>query len=424
MKARLSSVLLSCLLLPTGCKNGGPQKSDAGESPQAAAEPAALVAGPLNQRGFAGGSGLRPKVAIRVDQPLPRDPALNETRDAVRALRPDSGASRQSLSFVAHLRMPTSPALAREANAVTIDAAKKRLELRLDGFAESAHLRITLGSPGFLFRWGTELRARADLLGAIIITPAEEDAAMPYRVVPHGAVRALLNERRVDVAPLSNASVKDAGDGPRRFGQRTRRAEVTTRAGKATIDLLPVRDLGEGGALLCFMLLDWLAAMPNETVCKVDEIPAYADFRWSTRGGILFEIDSLERRSDSTSLEVPPARARFEAQAPAPLTFSLLLTRVELAALHNVAVEVPREASDAAVAQAEGLQVTNNSDELRVFFLEGVPVAWLRPGAQLVVPALLHGRYVAEWRTFLGEVRAEAKSVVVPGVFESDTKAK
>jgi hypothetical protein len=361
---------------------------------------------------------------MRVDQPLPRDPTPSETRDPARPQRPDAGAARQTLSFVAHLRTIGGPTTTREANTATIDTAKKRLELRLDGFAESAHLRITLGSPGFLFRWGTELRARADLLGAIMVTPVEEDPTMPYRVVPHGSMRSLLNERRVDMAPLSNATVKDAGDGQRRFGQRTRRAEVATRAGKATIELLPARDVGEGGALLCFMLLDWLAAMPNEAVCKVDEIPAYADIRWSSRGGLLFEIDAIERRSDSTSLEVPPSRSRFESQAPASLASSLLLTRVELAALHTVAVELPPDLSDASVAQIDGLQVSNNSEELRVLFLEGVPVAWLRPGAQLVVPSLLHGRYVAEWRTFLGEVRTEAKSIVVPGVFESDPKTK
>jgi hypothetical protein len=132
----------------------------------------------------------------------------------------------------------------------------------------------------------------------------------------------------------------------------------------------------------------------------------------------------MERRADSTVLEVPPSRSRFEPRAPPTLPSSLLLTRVELAGLHTVSVEVPREPSDAGVTPPDGLQVTNNSDELRLLFLDGVPVLWLGPGAQLVVPALLHGRYMAEWRTFLGEVRAEARSVVVPGALEADLKVK
>ncbi len=411
--------VLSCAALLCACRTEDPKKPDAGESPQASAEPAALVAGPLHQGGFAGGGGLRAKAAMRVDQALPRDPSGAELKEPQRNARGvDAGVVRQSLSFVAHLRVQDVAPPSKEANATAIDAARKRLDLRIDGLAESAHLRITLGSPGFLFRWGTELRARADLLGAIVVTPVEEDATSPFRVVPYGALRAVLGERRFDVAPLSNATVKGVPDGPKRFGQRTRRVDVTARAGRATIDLLPARDLGEGGSLLCFMLLDLLAALPDETVCKVDEIPAYAEIRWLGRGGLVFELDSIERRTEQ-SIEVPPAHSRFEPGAPTQIVSSLLLTRVELATLHTVAIEAPREASDAAARPPEGLHVTNNSDELRVLFLEGVPVAWLQAGAHLVIPSLLHGRYVAEWRTFLGEARSEPKSVAVPGVFES-----
>ena len=420
MNARL---LIASLIVLCACKPDGPQKPDASESPQAAAEPAVLVAGTLNQGGFAGGGGLRPKAAMRVDQAPPREPSWTESREAPRTIRgSDAGAVRQGLSFIAHLRVEDTAPPSREANATAIETSRKRLDLRLDGFAESAHLRITLGSPGFLYRWGTELRARADLLGAIVVTPVEEDATSPFRVVPHGALRAVLGERRFDVAPLSNAVVKETSEGSKRFSQRTRRVDVAARAGRATIDLLHIHDLGEGGALLCFMLLDLLAALPNEIVCKVDEIPAYAEIRWTSRGGLLFEIDTIERRAEQ-SIEVPPSRSRFEPGAPTPIASSLLLTRVELAALHTVAIDVPPQSSDAAALPAEGLHVINNSDELRVLFIEGVPVAWLQAGAHLVIPALLRGRYVVEWRTFLGEGRSEPKSIVVPGVLESELKA-
>ena len=100
---------------------------------------------------------------------------------------------------------------------------------------------------GFLLPQGTELRARVDRYGHVLIMPAED----AYRVAEPGALRALLSERRLDVAPVSPVDVVSGGEGQRRLNLRTRRVDLATRAAKATLELSAFRDAGDGGALVC-----------------------------------------------------------------------------------------------------------------------------------------------------------------------------
>jgi hypothetical protein len=65
-----------------------------------------------------------------------------------------------------------------------------------------------------------------------------------------------------------------------------------------------------------------------------------------------------------------------------------------------------------------GLLLVNASDELRVVWIDGVPVAWVASGAQLALPMLLRGRYALQWRTFLGDSWERADTIVVPGTSE------
>jgi hypothetical protein len=56
----------------------------------------------------------------------------------------------------------------------------------------------------------------------------------------------------------------------------------------------------------------------------------------------------------------------------------------------------------------------NSTDELRFAWLDGVPVAWLAPGARETIATLLRGRYTLAWRTFLGDVADPVQTIVVP----------
>ena len=70
------------------------------------------------------------------------------------------------------------------------------------------------------------------------------------------------------------------------------------------------------------------------------------------------------------------------------------------------------------MAPDAGLTLVNSSDELRVAWVDGVPVAWVAPGGRQGLGSLLRGRYTVQWRTFLGDTWDPPATVAVPGVSE------
>jgi hypothetical protein len=142
-----------------------------------------------------------------------------------------------------------------------------------------------------------------------------------------------------------------------------------------------------------------------------------------TRGALTFDATSMTRRTDMPlqELAAPPASATFEPGAPAPQPADTLLPRGELASFRTAPVDVPGPGSrDARAPSPEtGLVLVNTTDELRVVWLDGVPVAWVAPGGQESLPTLVRGRYVVQWRTFLGDSWSPPETVGVPGVSES-----
>jgi hypothetical protein len=265
---------------------------------------------------------------------------------------------------------------------------------------------------------GTEIRARTDRYGHVLLWPHEST----YRVVAPGALRALFGERRLDVAPLSGAELLPIGDGARRFNYRTRKVEVTTRAAKATFEIASIAGAGEGGTLLCRALLDLMNAPPSTPLCTTDDMPLHADLRWTTKGAIAFDVVSLARRTDLalSQLAAPPPSLAFVPSPPPPLNSETMLTRSELAAFRTAPVEVPVSADTDAkappLAPDSGLLLVNSSDELRFAWIDGAAVAWVAPGAREQLTALLRGRYVLQWRTFLGDAFEPGQLVTVPGV--------
>ena len=116
---------------------------------------------------------------------------------------------------------------------------------------------------------------------------------------------------------------------------------------------------------------------------------------------------SLTRRSDlaASQLAAPPAALAFAPSPPPPLNSETMLTRSELAAFRTGPVDVPLSADVDAKAPPpdSGLVLVNTSYELRFAWIDGVPVAWIAPGAREQLTALQRGRYVLQWRTFLGD---------------------
>jgi hypothetical protein len=387
-----------------GCRGNG-TASDAPEkreSPQASAQPALLAAAtappsatPLSTTLEAG----PPPSSFRGDEVLSADALLRESVGYTlsAALRPTD---------------LTGSARAPEVNPTGLDAARKATELRLGIDLTPSRMRVVIQGRGFVLPADTEIRARTDRYGHVVVWP---DGAS-YRPLAPGSMRALLGERRFDVAPITSAEVVPRGDGARRIGIRTHKLDVSTRAAQGSFEIGKLDGAGDGGALLCRLLLDLMNAPPGTSMCGPDELPVRAELRWTSHGALVFELTGALRRTDmsSATLLVPPQNAAYAATAFPTTGVATMLSPQELAAFRYNDVEVPTSAT----APMDVLLVSNPSVELRLLFLDGIPVAWAAPGARGEVRGLHRGRYVAQWRTFLGDSVENALVQPVPGVMQ------
>jgi hypothetical protein len=418
---KLARFAFSVLTLVGGCKGGTAiDPLDAAPSPQAKAEPAPLAnvpptaGGTPSTSGVADG-GVTPE-PLRSDRPLPADSAKevaheSSGKEPARDTRDLAGYWMQA---VVRSGEGPGPLRAPETNVQAIESTRRKTEAHIAIEASASRARFVL-SGGFVLPQGTELRGRLDRYGHVLLWPGEDS----YRIVEPGALRALFGERRLDVAPMSQANAVPKGDGARRLNMRTRRVDVWTRAAEATVELGTVRESGDAGTLVCRLLLDLMSAPPSTSVCATDEVPLHAELRWTTRGALVFDVTSVARKGDipAQDLAVPPASAVFTASPPTLATADTLLQRGELVAMRTAPVDVPpASARDAQAPPGDvGLLLVNSTDELRIAWIDGVPAAWVSAGGRLLLPWLLRGRYVLQWRTFLGDAWDPPETVVVPG---------
>ncbi|HVJ93628.1 MAG TPA: hypothetical protein VM580_27690, partial [Labilithrix sp.] len=131
------------------------------------------------------------------------------------------------------------------------------------------------------------------------------------------------------------------------------------------------------------------------------------------RGSLVFELTGALRRTDiaSAGLLVPPSTASFSPGPLSPPGVIPMLTAQELAALRTNDIDVPSDPND-----GDALVVANPTVALRILYLDGVPVASASPGAHAEVVGLHRGRYVAQWRTFLGDAVEPPVTQTVPGI--------
>jgi hypothetical protein len=300
--------------------------------------------------------------------------------------------------------------------------ARRKSEPSLTVDLMPGHARAVL-IQGFVLPDGTELRARADRFGYVVIRP-EGDS---YRVASSGALRALLGEGLFDAAPQSSAEVLSRGEGARRLGRSTRRLEVTTRVAKGSFELAHVADVGDGGSLVCRIFLDLMSAKPGASPCADGEVPLHVELRWTLQppqpggrprlsGVSVFDAVSLNRRSDlsATTFLTPPPTALFLPKGEPVVGAHLFLTHADLIGL--------RFGSDPAAHTSDppaALSLHNSTDELRYAWLDGVPLAWLAPGGRLDVMGLPHTKATVQWRTFLGDAIDAAETVTLPATVDA-----
>jgi hypothetical protein len=333
--------------------------------------------------------------------------------------------------------LPPEPVpYARDVPGVTVDAAfrfrdvpppPRAPEVSVEGLREAQKaagltLKIDLSEPGrmraeltgaaFPLAPHTEIRARSDHYGNLVVWPG----GAGYRTVPPGALRTVLGERRLDVTPLSPAVPRAQGDG-RRLGIPVRKVELSSSVATIRLELGKVSESGEGGALLCRALVELGGVDPRTSACQPGEVPLFAGYAWQEGGGISFEVSAIARRGDlsATSLLVPPPGLAPLASGLPGIPRGIFLGRETLTAFRSAAITLP--ASRDPQVPGEGFVAVNASDRLMILLLDSVPVLWVPPHAEQYVIGPQRGRYLAQWRTFLGEQVAPPQPVEIPGRF-------
>ncbi len=393
---------------------------DAGASPNASILPAPLATELLPEPEDAGGpptdgapyglmadsmgrlivpeAGAPPPEVLRGDLPMTAETPL---------LKDVAGVSIEAV-----FRLRDVPALPKGAEvaqdgikaAAALTAPKWKIDL-----SDVGRMRIVFASRAMPLPMNAELRARTDRFGHVVLWPNATD----YRVVPPGAIRTVLGERRVDVTPMSPGTTKALGEG-KKYGHPTRKIEVLSALGSVRIELAKVSEVGEGGALLCRTIVEIVGVDPRSPVCVAGEVPVSAVYSWQDGGGIDFEVTSLSKRTDlmTNDLLAPPPGATYQPTGLPQSPAGVFLSREEVAAFRSAPLSLPAVQDPS--APGEGFVAVNDSDALAYLLLDGVPVVAVPPTEQRYVIGTTRGRYVMQWRTFLGDRIGAARTVELP----------
>ncbi|MDI3289781.1 hypothetical protein [Polyangium sp. 15x6] len=291
--------------------------------------------------------------------------------------------------------------------AAALTAPKWKIDL-----TDTGRMRIEFASRAMPLPQRSEIRARTDRYGHIVLWPDATD----YRVVPPGALRTVLGERRVDVTPLSPGVVRSVGEG-KRLQLPTRKVEITSSLGSVRLELGKSAEIGEGGALLCRALVEVVGVDPRTPVCQGGEVPLAAAYTWQDGGGIDFEITTITRRTDIPTNDtlVPPPGSAYQPSGLPASPGGVFLTREEVTAFRSSALSLPPPTDP--LAPGEGFVAVNASDMLAYVLVDGVPVVAVPPNDQRYVIGTLRGKYVIQWRTFLGDRIGPASTLDLPARF-------
>lgn len=292
-----------------------------------------------------------------------------------------------------------------------------------------------------------ELRGTRARLGFLALLPRDRDPTTTslYRVVPPGALRSLILDRRIDVLPLAPTQVSAPVDVSRR-GQTVSRVTVRTSyatlvldqetapkpaspphrrvEGPADAGIARASDAGivattasasadaasrsrsvEGaGEPLCRFFLELVASdrALAGAPCSADRVPVHAEISFAAGGGVRFEArDPRELDGAPVDVAFPPANSRLFVGNAAIGAPSLLLDPPAMLALHPHGDPV-------------GLTLVDRCPIGRVVTLDDAPVAWLPAGSEREI-TVRQGRYRVGWRSALGEIVEPSIEVDAPG---------
>ncbi|HVY30089.1 MAG TPA: hypothetical protein VHB79_26210 [Polyangiaceae bacterium] len=324
------------------------------------------------------------------------------------------------LSLEARLRwLDPPPARSPEANADGLARARDKtgFELAID-LSSLGRLRVGL-SRAFPFPSGTELRARDDRFGHVLLWPGQAN----YTPLPPGTLRAVLDETRVDATPLSEPVVAAAGSG-NLIGIATQRQRIENGLGRVELEQAVAPSAGSAGALLCRFVLELAGVAPHSAACRPEWVPLRAEYTWASGARLELEVTKLTRRAElpTEGLAVPPSSAvPRRAELPVP-PFLALLEERELGELHSRALPPPDKPDPS--APKLGLIFQNRTDLPRYLLIDGVPVVWLRADAEWLVTGLKTGRYTVQTRDLFGAEASPPKVLELPARFNVGDEAQ
>ncbi len=411
MKRRSAPLLL--LLLASACRTESKDQVHTGPiepSPNASILPAPLASGDVEGKTDSSDAGaLRDAgsdagafvvVTSREDRALDDDSELKE------AFGFNFRARWRWLDVALPSRLP-------EANPDAVERARNQLDFTFDvALASAGRMRLTLAADSFALPRGTEFRARVELLGHAVVWPDGDR----YSVLPEGALRAALNERRADVVPLTHNKPLALGDGDV-LGLPTERAQVVTPLGKLELDQTRVPGSGYAGTPLCRFLLELSGADPETPLCAAELVPVRGEYTWAEGGRAAFEIVKWSRAAtlDAGTLSVPPPHATFARGELPPAGPSLMLQAAELGRFRLRAVPRNERGDKREVPQVkEGLLVVNRGELAAYLLVDGVPVLRAAPRSEDVTLPLVPGTYSVQARDFLGSVNVAPSMISVP----------
>lgn len=375
-------------------------------SPNASVLPAPLVAGP-------------PRPPSRdVVHVAPEPSAEVGVREPPRPLREDEALApdselRAAPGFVLQGRFrwveapPPRPADAA-ADALARARDKSTLEVAVH-LSSLGRMRLQLASDAFPLPRGSELRSRDDRLGHVLVWPAGSS----YTPLPAGTLRAVLADARVDVAPLSEPSIALAGPGAL-LGLVTQKIRLENSIGRLELEQAVVAGAEDVGELWCRFVLELLAVAPTSPACRAELVPLRAELTWASGRRFELEVTKLTRRPELSpeGLAVPPPGALARrGELPGP-PFIALVDEKELGELRVRALPPPEKVDP--TAPKKGLVFQNRSDGPRYLLVDGVPVAWLRTGAEWLVSGLRPHRYTVSARDFFGAESSPPRTLQLP----------
>jgi hypothetical protein len=115
------------------------------------------------------------------------------------------------------------------------------------------------------------------------------------------------------------------------------------------------------------------------------------------------------------SLLVPPPTAAFAESGLPAVPNGIFLSREALMAFRSgPALLFAALPTRDPTAPGDGFVAVNRSDRVMVLLVDGVPVVAVPAAAERYVIGPPRGRYVIQWRTFLGEQVGVARTVDIP----------